>query len=264
MSSILDRILNDKREHIRRITSRIDREELEKSAGQAEPKAFISALQQDGIQLIAEIKPKAPSAGELTDLDPSQIAWVYREEPAVTAVSVLTDDPYFGMTLDDFRRARGILNKPVLRKEFIIDSVQVYRSALAGADAILLIASILDPEQLQELYELSLELGLQPLVEIHSLEEWKSLPIQPELVGINNRTLDDDFSTDLAVTETLAPKLPDNVTIISESGIHDREDILRLEAVEAVDAVLVGTSILENAGSPETVRERVRALMDRQ
>lgn len=260
MSNILDEILDDKRNKIERLKSEVDLDELRSLAGRAETSDFINSLKTTDINLIAEIKPEAPSSGQLTTLDPEKIAWVYQEEEAVNAVSVLTDEPYFGMTLDDFRRARGIISKPILRKEFIIDEFQVYRSARAGADAVLLIASILNEEKIKNLRNLILDLGMQPLVEIHSMAEWENLPFTPELLGINNRTLEGDFSTNLSVTESIVQEIPEKVTIISESGINNYEDIQRLEETQKVDAVLVGTSILKSADAPESIRERVNSL----
>lgn len=261
MSDILDEILDAKRLYLDEVKADVNLDHLREQARKANPLDFRAALETGGLELISEIKPKAPSAGKLTDLDPSKIAWVYQEEcPA--AVSVLTDEPYFGMTLDDFRRVRGILRKPILRKEFIIDPFQVHRSAAMGADAILLIASVLQPDQMEQLRELASDYNLQCLVEIHSLEEWKSLPFEPELLGINNRTLEGDFSTDLAVTERIAPEIPGHVTIVSESGIETHEDIRRLSRVDGVEAVLVGTSLLQSANSPDEVRNRIRDLMN--
>lgn len=260
MSEILDEILTDKRKFLEDEKATVDLDHLKATAEKANPLDFQAALEADGLQLISEIKPKAPSSGRLTELAPEKIAWVYEEE-SPAAVSVLTDEPYFGMTLDDFRRVRGILQKPVLRKEFIVDPFQVHRAAALGADAILLIASILDPDTMNELHELAEGYGLQCLVEIHSREEWEFLPFTPRILGINNRTLEGDFSTDLAVTERLAPEIPDDVTIVSESGISTHDDIERLSEVPGVEAVLVGTSLLESASSPEEVRRRIRKLM---
>lgn len=261
MSDILDEILESKRKKVDEAKAGASMDELESLANQAEPRDFISSLQGDEIDLIAEIKPKAPSAGQLTDLDPTKIAWVYEEETCVSGVSCLTDEPYFGMTLDEFRKVRGVLSKPLLRKEFIIDPFQVYQSAVAGADAVLLIASVLSADKIQSLRDLVLELGMLPLVEIHSIEEWNALPFTPQLLGINNRTLEGDFSTDLAVTERIAPDIPSDVTVVSESGIEENRDIRRLTHCEPVDAVLVGTSILQGVKDHEDVRERVRNLM---
>lgn len=261
MSEILDEILEAKRSEVEQRKADATLAEVKKMARAAEPGGFLEALQGDEISLIAEIKPEAPSSGRLTDLPPDRIAWVYQEEDAVSCASVLTDEPYFGMTMDNFRVVRGVLDKPVLRKEFIVDPFQIHESAMAGADAILLIASVLSAGELEEFRAISRKLGLRPLVEIHSREEYEALPFEPELLGINNRSLDGDFSTDLSVTETLAPDLPEETTVVSESGIHDHEDIVRLGRCEPVDAVLVGTSLLQDAEDPETVRERVRKLM---
>ncbi|MFP4687912.1 MAG: indole-3-glycerol-phosphate synthase, partial [bacterium] len=221
---------------------------------------FRAALTGNGIKLIAEIKPSSPSRGRLTELEAVKIARVYRQE-SPSAISVLTDKKYFGQSLSVLKQVRMVVDKPLLRKDFIIDPYQVYESAAAGADAILLIAAILPPKKLMELHDLALQLEMDSLVEIHSESELESLPFQPPLLGINNRRLDGDLSTDLAVTEHLAGLVGSGTVLVSESGIKRFEDIRRLQKPGNVNAVLVGTSLLEDVKNTAQLRHRIRNLM---
>lgn len=259
VSNILDEIVESKKEEIARQKSKVPLEALKEQARE-QPNRFRQVFDGDDLHLIAEIKPKAPSSGQITTLPPVKIARVYQEEN-VSAVSCLTDEPYFGQDLETIRQIKTVLRKPILRKDFIIDPYQIYQSCVHGADALLLIASVLSPDRLASLYELTEELGMDALVEIHSREELEALPVKPRILGINNRTLKGDFSTDLSVTEQLAPAVPDDVILISESGIHDSADVDRLRAVSNLDGILVGTSLLNNATEPDDVRSRVRNLM---
>jgi indole-3-glycerol phosphate synthase len=259
MADILDEIVASKRDEVEQLKSSKSLEELKDEAS-VQSHRFREVFAGDDLDLIAEIKPEAPSAGRLTELPAVEIARVYQKED-VAAVSCLTDEPYFGQGLDAIRRIKNVLRKPILRKDFIIDPYQVYRANVIGADAVLLIASVLSPDQLASLYELTEELGMDALVEIHSREELEALPVQPHILGINNRTLEGDFSTDLSVTEQLAPDVPEEVILISESGIHDHEDVNRLRAIDHLDGILVGTALLEGASDSEIVRDRVRRLL---
>ncbi len=262
MEPILEEILAEKREEIERRKSERPLEELKTRLADVPPaRSFRDALRGEGISLIAEIKPRSPSSGRLTDLPAPEIARIYEQEKTA-AVSVLTDRPFFGQGLETLRRLRGVLSKPILRKDFLIDPYQVYEAAEAGADAVLLIAAILEPGRLKELHECARERGLDVLVEVHSGRELHELGWTPPLLGINNRSLEGDFSTDLAVTEDLAPRVDETTVLVSESGIHTSEDLKRLSGLDRVDAVLVGTSLLEGATDVEQIRTRVRELMN--
>jgi len=260
MATILDEIVEHKREQIQAEKQSVSLSEL-KDRARTQPNRFREALAGEEISLIAEIKPEAPSAGKITDLSAPRIARVYQEEADVCAVSCLTDEEYFGQGLDSLRTIKSVLRKPVLRKDFIIDPYQIYQSCVWGADAILLIASILEPSRLEQLYGLTEELGMDALVEIHSLDEWKTLTVQPGITGINNRTLDGDFQTDLSVTESLAPDISSGTMLISESGISESADVDRLRKVPNLTGILVGTSLLRDTGTPDDVRSRIRELM---
>lgn len=261
MSDILDRIVDQKKQWLQRKKREQPLKELEaRLPDRPSPRRFRDALRGESLRLIAEIKPEAPSSGRLTELSAPDIARVYeRECPA--AVSVLTDRPFFGQGEEALESVRSILSKPILRKDFTIDPYQIVQSAVLGADAVLLIAAILEPARVREYAHQAHELGLDALVEIHSREELAALPWTPDLLGINNRTLEGDFSTDLTVTEDLAPDIPGDTVLISESGIHTHDDIRRLSEVPGVDAVLVGTSLLEGAENPPQIARRIRRLM---
>lgn len=260
VSEILDEIVESKRDEVARRREATPLEELRGRCSEREGGRLREALSGEGVSLMAEIKPRAPSSGRLTDLSAGAVAHVYEEE-GVQAVSVLTDEPFFGQGLEALDSVRGILTRPVLRKDFIIDEYQVYETAAAGADALLLIASLLSPGKLEELRARSESLGLDVLVEVHTARELASLESMPPLLGINNRTLEGDFGTDLGVTERLAPQVPRSTVLVSESGITRPEDLARLADVDGVDAVLIGTALLRDAADPGTVRERVRGFL---
>lgn len=258
-STILDEIVESKRKEVARLKRNTPLEELRRKTRERSPR-LRNAFDQEGLHLIAEIKPKAPSSGNITKLPAQEIARIYQQEK-VSAVSCLTDEPYFGQSLNTISLIKNVLQKPILRKDFIIDPYQVHQTAASGADALLLIASIVSPGKLESLYHLTEKLEMDALVEVHSLEEWEDLPITPRILGINNRTLDGDFTTDLSVTEKLAPEIPDDLILISESGIQNSEDVDRLRAIPNLDGILVGTSLLKDAEDLETIRSRVRRLI---
>lgn len=260
MSEILEDIVASKRREVDRRRERIPLADLRARCPEREGGRLSGALSGEGLALMAEIKPRAPSAGRLTDLPAGTVARIYEEE-GVHAVSVLTDEPFFGQGLEALEEVREVLTRPVLRKEFILDEYQVYETAAAGADALLLIASILPPGKLESLRARAESLGLDVLVEVHTRRELESLESMPALLGINNRTLEGDFGVDLGVTERLAPEVPASTVLVSESGITGPEDLARLANVEGVDAVLVGTALLRGADDPEVVRERVRRFL---
>ena len=211
---------------------------------------FVSALRSAKRKpaLIAEIKRASPSRGLLVpDFDPQKLAAIYQSNGA-SAISVLTDERYFQGSLAFLSQVvdmfAGLQAKPpVLRKDFLFDPYQVYEAYLAGANAVLLIAAMLSESQFQDLHSLSLELGMAPLVEIHTHTELEMvLPFQPVLIGINNRNLH-DFSVDLETTLKVRPHIPPGVCVVAESGIHSAADVARLADV-GVDAILVGEALV--------------------
>ena len=197
----------------------------------------------DAVSVIAEIKRRSPGAGAIRpDLDPLLLGPAY-ESGGAAALSVLTDEQYFGGSLEDLASVHGLVEIPVLRKDFVIDEAQVYEARGAGADAILLIVGILDDERLRSLRMLADELGMSVLVEAHDgAEVDRGLASGASLLGINNRNLR-TFETRIDVTLSLAARVPPSVVLVSESGIHTAADV-RSVGKMGVDAVLVGESLL--------------------
>jgi indole-3-glycerol phosphate synthase len=219
--------------------------------------AFLAALSADGISVIAEFKRRSPSAGTLREgARPAELARAY-ERGGARALSVLTEGPSFGGSLDDLRAARGATELPILRKDFVVDRYQLLEARLAGADAALLIVAALADSELAALHEAARALGLDVLVEVHDAGELeRALALEPEIVGINNRDLR-DFSVDVARTRTLRQAIPDGVVVVSESGIGSTGQLRELER-EGVDAVLVGESLMR---APDPARA-LDALLD--
>ena len=194
-------------------------------------------------RVIAEIKRRSPSRGTLRrDLNPAHIARVY-EQSGAAAISVLADSRFFGGSLEDLSAARNATLLPVLCKEFIIDPYQIYEARLAGADAVLLLASILDITKLREYRELCYDLGMAALVEVHSLCELDAaLQSGAEIIGINNRDLH-TFEVSLDVTHRLRAHIPPHIVTVSESGIHTADDRRRIASLR-VDAMLIGEGLI--------------------
>jgi indole-3-glycerol phosphate synthase len=205
------------------------------------------------VALIAEIKRRAPSAGSLRpDLDPRGLARAY-EAAGAAAISVLTDQDFDGK-LSDLEAARDAVNLPVLRKDFILDKVQVYESRAAGADAVLLIARALSDAQLVDLLGLAREVGLGTLVEVHDEDELgRALNAGAPVIGVNNRDLR-TFTTDLDITRKLVDSVPPDRILVSESGIEAGEHVSELGAL-GVDAVLVGRALVSQEDPGALARE---------
>ena len=208
----------------------------------------------DRIGLIAEIKFASPSAGVIRErTDPSEIGRLY-EENGVSAISLITDSRFFGGDLNDLPRLKEAVSVPLLRKDFILDEIQVRESFFSGADAILLIARILSNEELKKLIAASKELDLTPLTEIHDRNDLgKAIDCGAEVIGINNRDLD-TFEVSLQTTLELTPLIPKECIKVSESGILGKEEIGLLKSV-GIQAVLVGTSIMRSADTTIRLRE---------
>jgi indole-3-glycerol phosphate synthase len=203
--------------------------------------------------VIAEFKRRSPSAGTLNEApDLYELLRAY-ERGGASALSVLTEGPNFDGTLEDLRAARMACELPILRKDFIVDDYQLYEAKVARADAVLLIVAALEPEQLRALRERAGTLGLDVLVEVHDHDELQvALKIGADLIGINNRDLR-DFSVDVERTERLMGEIPPDVTVVSESGIAEDEQLSRLEDV-GVAAVLVGEMLMRSADPEAALR----------
>jgi len=242
--SVLDRIVESTREAVERRREEHPLAELEAAVGRrAEPRPFNEALVLPGISIIAEHKRRSPSAGTIRDdLSLTDIVLAY-ERGCASAISVLTEEENFGGSLADLREAREVSELPMLRKDFIVDPYQVYESAAAGADAVLLIVAALHPDDLYELHREARGLDLDVLVEVHDERELEvALDVDADVVGINNRDLS-DFSVDLERTYALLADVPAGKTVVSESGLRTREQLDELERV-GVDAVLVGETLM--------------------
>ena len=206
------------------------------------------------IHLIAEVKKKSPSKGIIReDFDPVEIARTYAEN-GTSAISVLTDQEFFAGELAYLSAIREAVTLPLLRKDFTIDPYHIYQARLAGADAILLIVSILTLAQLREFTEIAQNLGLASLVEVHTEAELElALTAGAEVVGINNRDLK-TFHTDIATTFRLRTSIPTDKIVVSESGINTHSDVMKLEAA-GINAILVGESLMRSPNIGNKVRE---------
>jgi indole-3-glycerol phosphate synthase len=241
---ILEQIVNSTRKVVAMRKSQTPLSEIEEAAShQTPPRDFVGALQRDGIRLIAEIKRASPSKGLLcTNLDAAALACTYTQGGAA-AISVLTESEYFLGSFADLEAVRMQVDLPLLCKDFIVDRYQIHEARAHGADAILLIAAILTQVELKALSETAQSLGIAALVEVHNHNELrKALRISPVIIGINNRNLE-DFSVDLETTAKLRHFIPSGVVVVSESGIHSRDDVLRLQEA-GVNAVLVGEALV--------------------
>ena len=244
MSDILEQIVERKRARLEEAMRRFPQSqllsELPTVIGGGR---FVSALRRDAVNVIAEIKRRSPSRGVIREnFDPVSIAINYTANGAA-ALSCLTEEDFFGGSIEHLRRARDVTPLPLLRKDFVIDEYQVYEAALAGADAILLIAAILDGPQLNDLLKVAYSVGLDALVEVHDRGDVeKALCYDVRLLGVNNRNLR-TLETTLQTSFNLASELPKEITLVSESGIQTREDIERLRAA-GFHAVLIGEELM--------------------
>ena len=236
-----------------------DRAAIEASVGDApEPRDFVEALIRPGLGLIAEIKRRSPSAGAIApDLDPLELSRAYERGGAV-AISVLTEPDHFDGSLEDLHTVAGDDALPVLRKDFILDAIQLAEGRAAGADAVLLIAGILDDEVLHNLIERTGDLGMVALVEAHNGDEvLRSIAAGASIVGINNRDLS-TFQVDLSTAERLRSLIPPGVVAVAESGIRDLADVSRMRD-SGFDAVLVGQAVAQADDAAELLALLVEA-----
>jgi indole-3-glycerol phosphate synthase len=252
----LDQLIARAREGVEARRADLSQADLEAQlSARTEDRPFNEALTRPGLSLIAEFKRRSPSAGALApdSIDVATQAAAY-ERGGAAALSVLTDGPHFGGSLADLRAARAACGLPIIRKDFIVDAYQLYEAAVNGADAVLLIAAALGDEQLRALYREARAIDLDCLVEIHDAEELeRALAAGAEVIGINNRNLD-DMSVDLDTTYELMPNVPAGKTVVAESGISSRAELEDLDRV-GVDAVLIGGSLMSAADPEAKVRE---------
>jgi len=247
-ADILNRILQRKTEEIAASKKAVSIDQIQQQLEVAsEPRGFIRSLQEKNTSgfaaVIAEIKKASPSKGVIReDFDPVQIARSY-EKGGAACLSVLTDRDFFQGHNDFLVTARDACSLPVIRKDFIIDPYQVFEARVLGADCILLIAAALKDEVLAELYALSSKLGMDTLVEVHDQSELeRALRLDLDMVGINNRNLR-TFETQLSTTLDLLDQIPEGCLVVTESGIHSREDV-KLMRDHGVNSFLVGEAFM--------------------
>jgi indole-3-glycerol phosphate synthase len=251
---ILARIVAKKREELAGPRSAPD--ELAARATRVERRDFRAALQENAPAIISEIKKASPSKGVLAaDFNPVRIAREY-ERGGAAALSVLTDRGFFQGSLDDLECARAAVGLPVLRKDFTLEEYHVLEAAAAGADAILLIAAILDERQIRDLRESAARWGMAALVEAHDEAELdRAIAAGADLVGVNNRNLT-NFQVTLETSLRLAGRIPSGVVRVSESGIHSPADVARLRAA-GYQAFLVGEHLMQSASPAAALRALV-------
>ena len=252
----MDQLIAGAREGVRVRRAEVSQGELEsRLSARGEDRPFSEALVRPGLSLIAEFKRRSPSAGALApeSIDIAAQVAAY-ERGGAAALSVLTDELHFGGSLADLRAARAACGMPIIRKDFIVDPYQLYEAAVNGADAVLLIVATLSDEDLRSLYREARSIDLDCLVEVHDAEELdRALEAGSEVIGINNRNLD-DMSVDIGTTFELMPDIPAGKTVVAESGISGRGELEELDRV-GVDAVLIGGALMAAADPEAKVRE---------
>ncbi|HEY6874657.1 MAG TPA: indole-3-glycerol phosphate synthase TrpC [Geobacteraceae bacterium] len=257
---ILQQIVEYKRDEVAHARGEVSLAELKARLADLEdqPRGFVRALraaeESDWTAVIAEVKKGSPSKGVIRpDFDPLAIAEIY-EQNGAACLSVLTDEHFFLGHLSYLGLIREQVRLPLLRKDFIFDAYQIYEARAAGADAVLLIAAMLELNQLRDLAGVARELSLDILLEVHDERELETaLQVNVELIGVNNRNLR-TFVTDLAATERLAKLAPGDRMIVAESGINSRSDIVRLQRAGA-KAFLVGESLMREGDIGAKLRE---------
>lgn len=258
---MIEELISAAQDGVRRRREETTQAELEaRLSVRGEDRPFREALVRPGLSVIGEFKRRSPSAGDIapgTDIAAQVQAY---EEGGAAALSILTDEAHFGGSLDDIRTARAACDLPILRKDFIVDTYQLYEAADAGADAVLLIVRALGARDLARLQDEALALDLDCLVEVHDEEELETaLEVDAEVIGINNRDLDEQV-VDVERTYELMPDVPAGKTVVAESGISTREQLEDLDRI-GVDAVLIGEALMR-ASDPEAAARELSGIED--
>jgi indole-3-glycerol phosphate synthase len=257
--TVLDDILAGVREDLAERQARISLDDLKLEA-QRKPDAKdpMPVFRGDGIAIIAEVKRSSPSKGELAEItDPAALAREY-EEGGAAAISVLTEQRRFNGSLDDLRAVRGRVDVPVLRKDFIVSSYQLWEARAAGADMVLLIVAALEQEALVSLIERAHSIGLCPLVEVHDEEETRrAVDAGAQLIGVNNRNLK-TLEVDRETFARVAPTIPSNLVRVAESGVRGPHDVIEFARAGA-DVVLVGETLVTGRDPRASVADLVAA-----
>lgn len=251
---ILDKIVDRRKEQLEREISAVSRDDIKAMAAQADfpTLSFSKAIKKDTLSVISEVKKASPSKGLIcADFHPVKIACEY-EKHGANAISCLTEEYYFQGSSTFLSAIRKNVSIPILRKDFIIDEYQIYEAKKLGANAILLIAAILSPEQMKEYSELAHMFGLECLVEVHNDEEYaKTTVFKPDMLGINNRNLY-TFEVDLETTGRLKEIIGEHSVLVSESGIKDNADMKKVRSLGA-DAVLIGETLMRSGNIGATL-----------
>ena len=250
MTNILEKIVQYKKLEVEQSKSLVSKKELESKIIESPPiRNFIGALKSKNMLgkagIIAEIKKASPSKGIIRkDFDHKKIALNYEDGDAA-CLSILTDKPSFQGSPEYLRDIRGITNLPILRKDFMIDIYQVYEARSWGADCILIIMKILSDSDIMEISNISKELGMDILFEVHSKDDLeRALPFKPKMIGVNNRNLE-DFQTDISNSIELKKYIPEDVIVVSESGINNAKDIVYLGNYN-INNFLIGESLMRS------------------
>ncbi|OQA91828.1 MAG: Indole-3-glycerol phosphate synthase [Elusimicrobia bacterium ADurb.Bin231] len=254
--TVLDQIINHKKVEIERRKNALPLSIITKSLDALEKsRDFKKAISVPGrINIIAEIKKSSPSAGVISDtLDVRKISEIY-EKSGASAISVLTEEKYFGGDIFHIALVKQKTTLPVLRKDFILEEYQIYESKYFGADAVLLIASILTKQEIIKFFTLAKSIGLSVITEVHKETELETvLESGSEIIGINNRNLS-DLSVDLTTSLKLKPMIPVDKIVISESGIKSKEEVKMLKNI-GINAILIGHKFLESPDIAKTMHD---------
>ena len=252
---ILDKIVEDKKARLiehKNVISLTDMKKLSDETETKSDRSFYDNLKKDGISIIGEFKKASPSLGKIE----SKINLTERIDEynsSADAISYLTEEDHFCGNVDYLKQIRSITELPIIRKDFMIDEYQFYEAKVIGADAVLLITAILDDVQMKDFYQLSAELGLDVLVETHDEHEIeRAMKIDPQIIGVNNRNLN-DFSISLETSGRLKKYIPDDKVFVAESGIMTDEDVLYLKQIGA-DGFLIGRAFMEADNPGELAR----------
>ena len=258
INMILDVIVEDKKKRLVEHKAAVSEEEMKQKALQSTRKSvgFAKALKKDGLSVIGEFKKASPSHGAM-DIKVDLKERILQYNDSVDAISCLTEEDHFDGNVDYLKKIRTITELPILRKDFMIDPYQFYEAKAIGADAVLLIAAILDDAQMKDFYQLSKELELDALVEVHDEKELeRAMKIDADIIGVNNRNLK-DFTISLDTTVQLSKLVPEAKVLVAESGILQDADVELLKEC-GVDAFLIGRALME-AEHPKEVAKRWKA-----
>lgn len=259
--SVLDDIIAGVREDLDARRLKLPLEDVRALAAQAPaPRNAYAALSTSGsgVRVIAEVKRKSPSKGELSDIqDPAELAAAY-ERGGASVISVLTEERRFGGSLADLDAVRAAVKLPILRKDFTVDEYQIWEARAHGADLILLIVAALDDATLASFLELTERLGMHALVETHTVEEvQRAVAVGARIIGVNVRNLK-TLDIDRSVFPALASLIPTDAVVVAESGVRDIADV-ELFVADGAQAVLVGEALVRHSNPEATVREFARA-----